>query len=64
MPDMNTRQRPDPTDLADDDVRSIGDEKMREVLYRITQKIKDCLLYQEQLISDLYEAVTAIEEQL
>jgi hypothetical protein len=62
MPELDDSNRPDPTDLADDDVRSITDDKTREAIYRVTKKIKECLLYQEQLIIDLYEAVTAIEE--
>lgn len=64
MPEMDTSKRPDSDDLADDDVRSLGDEKTRDVLYRVTKKIKECLAYHEQLISDLYDAVTAIEESL
>lgn len=64
MPELNDEERVDPTDLGDDDIRSLKDEKTREVLYRVTARIKDCLLYHEQIISDLYEAVTAIEDQL
>lgn len=63
MPEMN-RQGPDITDLADDDVRSVADEKTREVLYRITKKIKECLDHQQTLITTLYDAVTRIEDQL
>lgn len=64
MPEMNTSQRVDPNDLADDDVRSIPDDKVRMALYRVTEQIKRVLNYQEQLITDLYDAVTEIENEL
>jgi len=35
--------KPDYTDLADDDVKSIEDEKLRDVLYRITEANKRIL---------------------
>ena len=35
--------KPDYTDLADDDVKSITDEKLREVLYRMAEANKRIL---------------------
>lgn len=64
MPEMDTRNKVDLNDLADDDVRSIEDAKVREVIYEVTKKIKEVLSYHEQLINSLYEAVTEIENQL
>lgn len=61
MPKLDKTKRPDITDLADDDVRLIPDIKTRESVYRVTQKIKEILLYQMDAIEALYDAVTEIE---
>lgn len=64
MPSINTRDRPDIDDIADEFVRSIEDEKVREALYQVTEKLKAIIEYQQLVIEDLYEAVTTIEDEL
>jgi hypothetical protein len=61
MPEIDDSDRPDLTDLSDDDIRSIKDVETRDALYRVTARIKDSLLYLEKIVTDLYEAVTALE---
>ena len=43
MKGVSMADKPDYTDLADDDVKSIEDEKLRDVLYRITEANKRIL---------------------
>lgn len=40
---VSMADKPDYTDLADDDVKSITDEKLREVIYRLTEANKRIL---------------------
>ena len=64
MPDMDVSKRPDLSDIADDDIRSLKDDELRDVLYRVTQKLKQILEYQENQITTLYDAVSSIEDEL
>lgn len=49
------------TDIADDDVRQIPDIQTRNSVYRVTQKIKEILLYQMDAIEQLFDVVSEIE---
>ena len=42
--------RVDPTDLADDDVRAIEDEDLREKIYRVTEAIKRVLETYDEIL--------------
>lgn len=64
MPDFSTRQKPDFSDLANDDVRSLKDGEIRDALYRVTQKMTACFDYQQLIIEELIAAVTKIEDSL
>lgn len=59
---MDTSNRPDHLDLADDDIRAMSDEEARNALYRMAEKIKVVLDYYESHIETLYAAVTALED--
>ena len=48
--ELNLGERPDPDDLADDDVRAIEDDSLREKIYRVTEKIKAILLAHDDIL--------------
>ena len=48
--EFNRADRSDPTDLADDDVRAIEDDDLREKIYRVTEKIKAILTAHDEII--------------
>jgi hypothetical protein len=48
--EFNRQDRADPTDLADDDVRAIEDDDLREKIYRVTEKIKAILTSHDELL--------------
>ncbi len=48
--EFNRLDRADPTDLADDDVRAIVDDDLREKIYRVTEKIKAILISHDELL--------------
>ncbi len=48
--EFNRLDRADPTDLADDDVRAIVDDDLREKIYRVTEKIKAILTSHDELL--------------
>jgi hypothetical protein len=48
--EFNRLDRSDPTDLADDDVRAIADNELREKIYRVTEKIKAILIAHDELL--------------
>jgi hypothetical protein len=62
MPKMDTSNRPDPMDLADDDIRAMTDEEARNALYRMAEKIKSVFTYHEEHIEKLYAAISALED--
>lgn len=64
MPKMDTSKRPDFMDLADDDIRAMSSEEVRNTLYRMAEKIKLVFDYHEQHIALLYEALSSVEEEL
>lgn len=48
--EFNRADRADPSDLADDDVRAIVDDDLREKIYRVTEKIKAILIDHDELL--------------
>jgi hypothetical protein len=47
---LDSITRPDCTDLADDDVRAIKDDELREKIYRFSEAIKRCLIAFDSLL--------------
>lgn len=64
MPEISKANYVDPTDIADDDVASLEDLKVQQVIYRVTEKTKAVLQNHEAEIVRLYALVTALQEQL
>ena len=44
--------KPDYTDIADDDVKSIPDSELRDVIYRLTESLKRILENIDERLND------------
>lgn len=64
MPELDRSRQPDILDLADDHIRAMSDDEAREALYRMSEKIKEIFIYYDDLITQLSDAVTVVEDQL
>lgn len=64
MPEINRDALVDNTDIADDDVASLEDPKIQQVIYRVTEKLKAILQNQQAEIVRLYALVTAMQEEI
>lgn len=61
MLSIDLSQRPDLTDIADDDVKAVEAGQVQDTFYRVTEKLKRIIEWQDDVIVQMKEAIEELQ---